>query len=167
MTADPHSTFNTQHSAFVALGSNLGDRASNIHAAAAGLAGTEGIGSPRISPLLENAAVGGPPDSPPFLNAVMEISTTLAPPALLARLLAIETDMGRIRRRRNEPRIIDLDLLLYGNLILDDPGLILPHPRLHERRFVLLPLWQIAPGLIHPRLGKSIRTLLDELPPIP
>jgi 2-amino-4-hydroxy-6-hydroxymethyldihydropteridine diphosphokinase len=166
MTADPLSTFNIQNSAFIALGSNLGDRATNIHSAAAKLASAK-VHPIQLSPLLENPAVGGPPDSPPFLNAVLEISTTLPPLELLAQLLALETKMGRVRRRRNEPRIIDLDLLLYGNLILDDPSLVLPHPRLHERRFVLLPLSQIAPNLVHPRLGKTIQTLLDELPPIP
>jgi 2-amino-4-hydroxy-6-hydroxymethyldihydropteridine diphosphokinase len=161
------STFNIQNSTFIALGSNLGDRAGNINAAVALISATPGIRPGDLSPFMENPAVGGLPDSPPFLNAAMSVSTTLPPMALLARLLEIETEMRRVRRHRNEPRVIDLDLLLYADFVSHDASLTLPHPRLHERRFVLLPLSQIAPNLIHPTLGRTIQSLLDELPPIP
>jgi 2-amino-4-hydroxy-6-hydroxymethyldihydropteridine diphosphokinase len=153
--------------AFIALGANLGDRAKMIHRAAARVAQTEAIELIRLSPLMETAAVGGPAGSPAYLNAAAEINTTLTARQLLERLLCIEAELGRVRREKWAPRVIDLDLLLYGDSILDEPGLTVPHPRLHERRFVLGPLVQIAAGVIHPRLGKSIRALLDELPPEP
>ena len=153
--------------AFIALGANLGDRAGTIHRAVARLSETDGIKLLRLSRLIETAAVGGPADSPAYLNAAAEIETTLSPRALLGRLLAIEAELGRVRREKWEPRVIDLDLLLYGDAILDEPGLTVPHPRLHERRFVLLPLAQIAPNLVHPKLGKTIQALLDELPAEP
>jgi 2-amino-4-hydroxy-6-hydroxymethyldihydropteridine diphosphokinase len=150
--------------AFIGLGANLGDRGANIHAALARLRKSDGIAVGAVSSLLENPAVGGPAGSPPFLNAVARIETTLPPRILLHQLLAIEADLGRARLRRWEPRVIDLDLLLYGNRIVDEPGLTLPHPRLHVRRFVLLPLAEISPDTIHPTFGKTIRRLLDELP---
>jgi 2-amino-4-hydroxy-6-hydroxymethyldihydropteridine diphosphokinase len=151
--------------AFIALGANLGDRAGNIHIALAQLAATPGVLVQSVSSLLENPAVGGPPDSPPFLNAAAQIAATVPPRALLDRLLEIESAMGRVRRQLWAPRPIDLDLLLYGQQVLDQPGLTLPHPRLHQRRFVLQPLAEIAPRLLHPTLNKSIQALLDELPP--
>jgi 2-amino-4-hydroxy-6-hydroxymethyldihydropteridine diphosphokinase len=150
--------------AYVALGANLGDRAGNIFQAVAKINATPGLRVRRISPLIDNDAVGGPPDSPPFLNGVAEIQATILPQEILARLLAIETELGRIRGKRWEPRLIDLDLLLYGTVQIDEPGLTLPHPRLHERRFVLQPLAKIAPKLVHPTLGKTMQALLDELP---
>ena len=163
----------TPNLAYIALGANLGDRAGNIFQAVAKINATPGLRMRRISPLIDNDAVGGPPDSPPFLNGAAEIQATISPQELLARLLAIETELGRKRgssapgeiRPHGEPRLIDLDLLLYGSLQIDEPGLTLPHPRMHKRRFVLQPLTKIAPKLIHPTLGKTIQTLLDELPP--
>jgi 2-amino-4-hydroxy-6-hydroxymethyldihydropteridine diphosphokinase len=151
--------------AYIALGANLGDRAGNIRTAVEKLGATQGLEIGARSSLLENPAVGGPVDSPAFLNGVVSIHTTLAPEALLARLLEIESQMGRRRRERWEPRVIDLDLLIYGEQIVDTPGLTLPHPRLHQRRFVLAPLAEIAPSLVHPQFGKTIARLLDELPP--
>ena len=91
----------------------------------------------RVSSLLENPAVGGPKDSPPFLNAAAEIETTLSPIELLHRLLEIEKSLGRVRREKWEPRLIDLDLLLYGDQIIDTPELKIPHPLMHQRKFVL------------------------------
>ncbi len=149
--------------AYIALGANLGDRQANIQAALSQLEQTPGIRLLRISSLLENPAVGGPADSPPFLNAAAAIETTLGSHALLHRLLEIEHQIGRIRRARWEPRPIDLDLLLYGNQIISSQELVVPHPLMHERRFVLQPLAEIAPDVVHPALQMSIAGLLDNL----
>jgi 2-amino-4-hydroxy-6-hydroxymethyldihydropteridine diphosphokinase len=150
-------------SAYIALGSNLGDRAANIRAAVARLATTKGIAVIRLSSLLENPAVGGPKGSPAFLNAAVHVETTLTARALLDRLLEIEAEMGRVRRERWEPRVIDLDLLLYGEQVINEPGLVVPHPEMHKRGFVLRPLCEIAPDIVHPVLRQRIRDLLDEL----
>ena len=146
--------------AYVALGSNLGDRAANIAAAVAALLQTLGVEVTKISNLLDNPAVGGPTDSPPFLNAAVEIRTTLSPRDLLNALLKIELAQGRQRREKWGPRIIDLDIVLYGDETIDEPDLHIPHPLMHERRFVLEPLAEIAPHAIHPRLRQSVRELL-------
>jgi 2-amino-4-hydroxy-6-hydroxymethyldihydropteridine diphosphokinase len=149
--------------AYIALGANLGDRARQIRAAADRLRATPGIVSVALSPLLEYPAVGGPGNSPPFLNAAAEVRTTLSPRELLDRLLEIERAMGRVREEKWGPRTIDLDLLLYEDRILQEPGLDLPHPRLHERRFVLEPLAQVAPQAVHPVLRRTIAELLTAL----
>ena len=149
--------------AYVALGANLGDRAGNIRAALEALDATPGVRVRRASSLVENPAVGGPAGSPDFLNGVAEVETTLSPDALLARLLEVEREMGRVRRGRWEPRTIDLDLLLYADGVIDTPELRLPHPRMHERRFVLQPLAEVAAEVLHPVLRKTVRELLAEL----
>jgi 2-amino-4-hydroxy-6-hydroxymethyldihydropteridine diphosphokinase len=149
--------------AYIALGSNLGDRERSIWDAIDRLEASDDIGVERVSALFENPAVGGPPGAPPFLNAAARLVTALGPHALLARLLKVEAAMGRVRRAKWDPRTIDLDLLLYGDRVIDEPELKLPHPRMHERRFVLQPLKELAPDVIHPTLGKSIAVLLDEL----
>jgi 2-amino-4-hydroxy-6-hydroxymethyldihydropteridine diphosphokinase len=146
--------------AYIALGANLGDRARNIAAAVAKLRDTPGVTVMRQSSLIENPAVGGPADSPAFLNGIVEIETTLAPHALLARLLEIERSLGRKRRTKWEPRPIDLDLILYGNAVVDAPELKVPHPLMQERRFVLEPLAELAPDLVHPVLRKTVKSLL-------
>jgi 2-amino-4-hydroxy-6-hydroxymethyldihydropteridine diphosphokinase len=149
--------------AYIALGANLGDRAGNIRRALAALNQVPGVRICRVSTLIDNPAVGGPAGSPAFLNAVARVETTLLPEQLLERLLAIESAMGRERREQWEPRLIDLDLILFGQLVVSEEGLVIPHPRLHERRFVLGPLAELAPDLVHPVLVKTVRALLDEL----
>ena len=149
--------------AYVAVGSNLGDRAGHIAAALQRLRETPGVATVRASSLLENPAVGMPAGSPPFLNGVAEVGTTLGPRALLSRLLDIERSLGRERHRKWDSRPIDLDLLLYAGRVLDEPDLKLPHPRMHERRFVLGPLAELAPDVVHPVLGKRISELLAGL----
>jgi 2-amino-4-hydroxy-6-hydroxymethyldihydropteridine diphosphokinase len=145
--------------AYVALGSNLGDREAHLRAAIAALAAHPEIRVEAVSTLYETAPVGPPPQGP-YLNAVVRLRTRLAARALLARLLEIEAAAGRVRAgQRWSARSLDLDLLLYGELLLDEPGLCLPHPRLHERAFVLEPLCELAPQLVHPRLGTSIAEL--------
>jgi 2-amino-4-hydroxy-6-hydroxymethyldihydropteridine diphosphokinase len=107
----------------------------------------------------------GVPDQPDFLNAAVLAETDLLPLALLDQLQAIEAWQGRVRGERWGPRTLDLDLLLYGDVVLDTPRLTLPHPRLHERRFALLPLCDLIPEARHPVLGKTLRELLEALPP--
>lgn len=149
--------------AYVALGANLGDRAGTIAAAIEQLRTTPGIEVRKVSSLLENPAVGGPPGSPPFLNGAAEVSTTLSPRELLRTLLDIEHRLGRKRHRKWDPRTIDLDLLVYGDRVIDEPELRVPHPRMHEREFVLAPLAEIAPDAVHPRLMQSFTQLLAAL----
>jgi len=146
-------------SAYVALGANLGDRAATLHAAVCALEAEYGIDWVTRSPLYETDPVGGPAQGP-YLNAVCELRTALPARALLEWLLGIEARTGRTRgAERNAPRLLDLDLLLYGNEVIDEPDLVVPHPRLHERAFVLEPLAAIAPEVVHPTLGVSVRLL--------
>jgi 3-oxoacyl-[acyl-carrier protein] reductase len=149
--------------AFIALGSNLGDRDDYLHRALAALHQTEGVEVVRVSPWYETRPVGGPAGQGPYLNAVAELRCDRGPQELLAVLLSIEQQLGRERREKDGPRTIDLDLLLYGDLIHEDERLIVPHPRLHERLFVLVPLAQLAPGLHHPVLKRTTADLLGEL----
>jgi len=159
-------TFN----AYVGLGSNLGDRAGYLLVAVRGLLDA-GLRVTRLSSVYETEPVGVPTAQPFFLNMVAELAldadddaTALpTPEQLLARLLRIEYQLGRRREQPLAPRTIDLDLLLYGEARSGTEYLILPHPRLHLRRFVLAPLCELAPDGLHPTLGKSFETLLSEL----
>ena len=111
----------------------------------------------------ETAPVGGPPGQPPFLNGALLAETSLAPHDLLAALQQIENDLGRRRAERWGPRTIDLDLLLYDELVLDTPSLTLPHPRMAWRRFVLEPAAEVAGAMLHPTIGWTIARLLEHL----
>ncbi len=151
--------------AFIALGSNLGDRAALIKAALCGVARLPAVRLVRVSSVVETDPVG-PPGQGPYLNAAAHLSTELNPAELLAGLFAVERELARNRQtdQRWGPRRIDLDLLFFGHYTIDAPGLRVPHPRLHERDFVLRPLAQIAPDLTHPLLGRSITELLAGTP---
>jgi 2-amino-4-hydroxy-6-hydroxymethyldihydropteridine diphosphokinase len=145
--------------ACIGLGSNQGDRRDYLRRAVLALAAVPGVEVVRQSSVYETAPVGGPAGQGPYLNAVVTVRTTLAPRDLLGHLLAIEQHLGRVRTVTAAPRTIDLDLLLYGDVVLDTAELVVPHPRLHERLFVLEPLAEIAPGIVHPRLMKSAAEL--------
>ena len=149
--------------AFIALGANLGDRRATFEHAVSLLTERSHIAVQSCSSLYETAAIGGPANQPPYLNAVLGVTTDLPPRELLATLLRTEHACGRQRAERHGPRTLDLDLLLYDELVLADPVLELPHPRLHLRRFVLKPLCDIAPRMLHPGLGRSFHSLLSGL----
>ncbi len=142
--------------AYVGVGSNLGDREGAIRAAIAALPGVVAV-----SELRETDPVGVI-EQPAFLNGAVALETELSPRQLLAALLAIERELGRERRERWGPRTIDLDLLLYGGETVDEPGLTVPHPRLHERRFALEPLAELDSELLIPGRGR-VADLLAEL----
>lgn len=148
--------------AYVALGSNLGDRAGNLLLALRGMM-EAAICICRVSSVYETQPVSEV-QQPPFLNMVAEVGNPLpAPEQMMARLLRIEFQLGRIRDIKDGPRTIDLDLLLYGDVVSNTEFLKLPHPRLHERRFVLEPLAELAPNLIHPTLKCTSTQLLVNL----
>ncbi len=145
---------------FFGLGANLGDRMTTLAKALELVAHTDGFSLRGVSRVWETAPVG--PPQPRYLNAVARVGSMLSARATLKRLLDIEEKLGRIRREKWGPREIDLDLLFYGNAV--SPGPIeLPHPRLHERAFVLAPLSELAPQLVHPLHGKSVESLLAAL----
>lgn len=149
---------------FIGLGSNLGDRAARIDRALAWLAAHPALQLVRCSAVVETAP-WGIEDQPMFLNAVAEIRTELEPEALLAELKRAERQLGRIDpgRRRWGPREIDLDILLYGERVVDSPDLVVPHPRLSERRFVVSQLVELDPDLVDPRNGAPLASYLLDL----
>jgi 2-amino-4-hydroxy-6-hydroxymethyldihydropteridine diphosphokinase len=146
--------------AYVSIGSNMGDRAGNLLLAIRGMTEAS-MCVTRLSSIYETAPVSDIPQ-PSFLNMVVEVGNTLpTPEQVMARLLRIEFVLGRTRNVKNGPRTIDLDLLLYGDVEKNTEFLRLPHPRLHERRFVLEPLVEISPRCIHPTLKRTVSQLLE------
>lgn len=148
--------------AYIGLGSNIGDRAANLKRALDRLKARQGLKVKKASSLYEAEPVGLK-GQPWYLNAVVEVETSLSPEGLFKVCQEIETEMGRRRETRWGPRVIDLDILLYGNNIIDEEDLKIPHPRMHTRRFVLVPLAEIAPEAIHPAFKKTVSSLLGEL----
>ncbi|MGB0768610.1 MAG: 2-amino-4-hydroxy-6-hydroxymethyldihydropteridine diphosphokinase [Phycisphaeraceae bacterium] len=152
--------------AYLGLGSNLGDRRANLRAACNAIAALPGVTDLRASPVYETPPMG-PQDQDAYLNMAAAIRTDAEPTALLASLQQIERALGRAApkdRRRWGPREIDIDVLLFGDRVIDRRGLTIPHPGLAERWFVLKPLADLAPDLVHPTLGRSIVHLLNDLP---
>jgi len=149
-----------KHTVYIALGTNLGDRLANLHAAIESM-------PPEIHVLAESHVYETPPwgyeDQPAFLNMVLKTETDLEPEALLKYLKQLEVELGRKQNFRWGPRLIDLDILFYDDLVLDSPPLVIPHMRLHERAFVLVPLMDIAPELIHPVFKRNVRELLAKV----
>ena len=158
MSPHPKSTV-----AYIGLGSNLGDRVVYLSNAVNAI---EQLGdSIALSSVFESDPFEvGNESQPTYLNMVMSFRTTLSPQHLLRHLLKIETANGRVRRYRNQSRTLDLDILLFGNEIIETPELAVPHPRMHERAFVMLPLAEINPNLNHPVRSRSMSQIADALP---
>ncbi len=148
------------HTVFLALGTNLGNRVANLNSAISSLSSFFAV--KMLSPIYETEPWGYA-DQPAFLNQVLKAETDLTPLQLLKRLKSIEKMIGRKPSFRYGPRLIDLDILFYDALVQELPRLTIPHPRLHERAFVLIPLAGIAPDLIHPVLQRSIRELVEKV----
>ncbi len=149
--------------AYIALGSNLGDRASQLKSARREVDALPGTAVTGASRIYESDPVG-PVEQGPFLNAVLRIATELEPEQLLDELLKVERRHGREREVKWGPRTIDLDVVMYGDVMRASDTLTLPHPRLHERPFVLVPMCDIDADVLHPVLGRSMRELLTECP---
>jgi 2-amino-4-hydroxy-6-hydroxymethyldihydropteridine diphosphokinase len=147
--------------AYLSAGSNLGNRKENLEFALKAIAKQNTI--LRVSSIFETEPVGYL-DQPWFLNLAVEIETVSAPLELLRECQRIEKSGGRVRTFLNAPRTLDVDILLFGELAMSDPELVIPHPRMRERRFVLEPLAQIAPDRVHPILKKTIRAILADCP---
>jgi 2-amino-4-hydroxy-6-hydroxymethyldihydropteridine diphosphokinase len=150
--------------AYLALGANIGNRRASLAGARKALGNKPGIRVVAESHLYETYPVGGPPDQKQFLNAVLKIETELEADILLETCLEVEKQFGRRRTRHWGPRTLDVDLLFYGSAVFRKEKLTVPHPRLHERAFVLAPLLDVAPGLRHPVLNRTINELHRQLP---
>jgi 2-amino-4-hydroxy-6-hydroxymethyldihydropteridine diphosphokinase len=148
---------------YLGIGANLGDRGKNVNEALELI--KEHIGPVKMVSSLYETEPWGFKSENDFLNMVAEVETKLKPSGLLGRILMIEAQMGRLRgEKKYSSRLIDIDILLYGEKILEAKSLVIPHPKLHERRFVLVPLSEIVPDLVHPKLGKTIKVLLKGCP---
>lgn len=150
------------HIAYIGFGSNIGDRLSYIQNALHSLSDADGITLKKVSSLYKTAPIGFEAQED-FLNGVVSIKTSLSPHNLLYTLKDIEISIGRKHRTRWGPREIDMDMLIYGDQCLQTPNLVIPHPEMHLRRFVLVPLAEIAPNLSHPVFDKTVQSLLDNL----
>lgn len=148
------------HIVYIALGSNLGNRLSNLKNAISNF--TPQMDVKKKSPVYETPPWGYA-DQPAFLNQVVMVETYLEPEDLLGHLKRLETVLGREPSFQNGPRLIDLDILFYDDIIVDSPPLVIPHPRLHQRAFVLVPLNDIAPDLVHPLYAKSVSEMLLDI----
>lgn len=155
-------TIPTKVIAYIGLGSNLENPSTQIHSARAAIAAVAGIEEQKFSSLYHSAPMG-PQDQPDYVNAVMAVATTLSPLELLRALQAIENSHGRVRAERWGARTLDLDILLYGEQVIELPDLSVPHIGMTEREFVLYPLYEIAPHLIIPNKGKLVE-LLEHCP---
>ena len=149
-----------EHIVYLALGSNMGNRLANLKAAINNV-------TPQMTVKKKSSVYETPPwgfkEQDAFLNQVIKVKTSLAPEPLLRHLKRLEVALGRVPNFQNGPRLIDIDILFFDNMIIETPPLIVPHPRLHERAFVLVPLAEIEPDFIHPILQKSVSKLLEDL----
>ena len=147
------------HTVYIALGTTLGDRTANLRAAIASM-------PPDVHVITESHVYETPPwgyeNQPAFLNMVIKAETSLEPESLLTYLKQLEVQLGREQNFRWGPRLIDLDILFYDDVILESPPLVIPHPRLHERGFVLVPLLEIAPDIVHPVFHSQVKDFLSE-----
>jgi 2-amino-4-hydroxy-6-hydroxymethyldihydropteridine diphosphokinase len=153
----------SMESAYIGIGSNIGRKIDHCKRAISLMGRLEGCSVRVQSPFYRTEPVGVEGQDP-YVNGVVCVDTDLSAGTLLRRLLEIEADMGRVRRKKWDARVIDLDILLFGSRVIQKLDLIVPHPLMHLRRFVLTPMLQISPDLIHPVLSKSIRELAGSLP---